>query len=154
MSGMTKQTYVRYWSGLVVFMKKRKHLPEDWDKAISDTTRQRVYTFPQMGDDVRISAGASPGIPSEAPYIQVDFTANPNPNGKSVFMRLCGQRGVINNEINSDPPVRWDIRGEKEESWARTRKYAVPQNEGDWDDQYEWFAETLVAFNEAFKKRI
>lgn len=154
MSGMTKQIYVRYWSGLITLMKKRDFLPSDWDKAISNTTRQRIFTFPNFGDELRISAGASPGIASESPYIQVDLTANPNPRAKSVFLSLYGQRGVIKSEINSDPPISWDPRDEEEESWAWSRKYAVPQEEKDWNNQYEWLAKTLVAFNEAFRQRI
>jgi hypothetical protein len=55
---------------------------------------------------VRISAGASPGIASESPYIQVDLTANPNADAKAIFMTWYQQRGSIT-EMNSDPQVRW-----------------------------------------------
>src|SRR5687768_3763866 len=131
MSEMTKETYVRYWSGLIAFMKRHGSLPGEWDRAISNSTRQRIFTFPNFGDELRISAGASPGISSESPYIQVDLTANANSIAKAVFSGLYEQRGTINNEINSDSPVRWDTRDENEESWARSRKYAVPQEERD-----------------------
>jgi len=154
MSAMSKHDYTRYWNGLVAFMRAQNFLPDDWNKTISDTTRQRIYTFPATGDELRISAGASPGLASESPYIQVDLTANPKADAKAMFMNLYQQRGIINSEINSDPPVRWDIRGEKEESWARTRRYAVPQEESTWRIQYEWLAPTLFAFNEAIRTRL
>jgi hypothetical protein len=152
--GMTKQNYSKYWGGLIAFMKERGYLPEDWDKAISRDTRQRIYTYPLLGDELRISAGASPGLANESPYIQVDLTANPTSAAKSKFLNLHAERVVINKEINSDPPVKWFIRSESEESWALTRRYAVPQDERDWSNQYEWLARTLDAFNKAFRKRI
>jgi Domain of unknown function (DUF4268) len=150
MSGLTKQTYSRYWSGLIDFMKRRGYLPLDWNKAISGTSRQRIYSL--KGDDVRISAGASPGAGNESPYIQVDLTVNPNE--KAIFISLNEQRSIITKEINSDDRVFWEPRGSDEENWVRTQKYAVPQNERDWNEQYEWLAKMLIAFNDAFKKRV
>lgn len=150
MSRETEDFYTRYWAGLIAYMRARGIALEQ--RSHSKEARQIIGTTWASGK-IRIAAGLHRPA-REAHSIHVDVTMD-MPMAKRWFAYLQQYEPTIKREVGmKDGRWEWNLRIEQSESHIILRRLAHPDDERSRLEKYEWFAEKLVAFHDAFRPRI